>query len=541
MAHINVRNSECTMILLLLASLFHVGRTIKISASPRQLHFRLCNDEKPLILASLEYNDEENVVIMARLLGCKEIPVTAYYAAYDEESEQFLAELLADRLLEHVFPHPELHPYFFPVSQLAKNTFLRSFILENFDRYSPGVVYLGKDAKNIYDDEQLRYLLSPVVRFPNLLGDVEAGRMAWKLGLDSGWEVDCSDTLDKLIAKIEQNCDINLLLIGALSIPFETLASHIDRTLENETLSILSNFLSEGTWMNAYQSFLSIIKERTSNGSEARVALWHGRLLLGALAVHPEQSHVLKRFFIEYFTSYDLRLIPPYIASKIVEQFRETKRLNFTEELDPDLIELLSSIEDLFSTKEGFWGGVSQYAKRFSLALEGGRQFDFPTYACDTNAAVRFFAEGKIGRGEKVLFHGFPTRPLLLQHSDGKISKCHDMVLFLETMTDLVFIESGVFTLVTDGLAIASRDGAQNADFWVTVGRLLIYNLIYRSKIGVRLSGNFWRGIYNGMNPLQNAMSGNMPRNPMRVIASELYALEFTYYFPKHIMLPVAP
>jgi hypothetical protein len=157
------------------------------------------------------------------------------------------------------------------------------------------------------------------------------------------------------------------------------------------------------------------------------------------------------------------------------------------------------------------------------------------------NTAVRFISEGKIGRGEKVLFHGFPTRPLILQHSDGRISKCSDMVAFLKTMTEIIFTESRMFSLVADELAIASRDGAQNNDFWITVGRLLIYNLIYRGEIGVALSRNFWRSIYDGMNPLRNGISGNLPRNPMRIIASELYALDFVYYFPKHIILPVVP
>jgi hypothetical protein len=427
------------------------------------------------------------------------------------------------------------------VYHLAKNTFIRSFILEKFDKYYPGVVSLGDNASNIFDDKQLKYLLGPIVQSPNLLGNFEAGRMAWKLGLDNGWEVDCSDTPDKLIAKIEERCDQSLLLIGALNISREILSSRIGRTLEGDTLAILSDFLSEDTWLEAYQSFLGIIRERNSNGSESRLALWHGRLLLGALAVHPEQSCILKRLFIEYFHSYNLRLIPPYIASKIVEQFRETKRLNFTENLNANLIELLSSVEDLFSTNEGFWGGLSQYAKRFTLALEGGRQFDFPPYACDMNTAVRFISEGKIGRGEKVLFHGFPTRPLILQHSDGRRSKCSDMVAFLKTMTEIIFIESRMFSLVADELAIASRDGAQNNDFWITVGRLLIYNLIYRGEIGVALSRNFWRSIYDGMNPLRNGISGNLPRNPMRIIASELYALDFVYYFPKHIILPVVP
>lgn len=513
--------------------------SLTITITPLLAHHKLSSNGKAAIMSSLNWSEYPTVLSMARFLATTEVPISSYYEAIIEDDDR------VKKIMEYVFPHHDLHKYFLPTVFLLKNRALLRAVRKKIDEYQPGVILFEGLRQQMFDEPELKKIVAHAIESPELLGDFTVGRLAWKLNIPNGWELDCSTGMATFKEKWRQGHDIDLLIMANLDL-FKKPISDLpfSAAISSKTSAALLDFLTEDSWTRGFEYLLTILIQKMQNSCKSRLALWHGRLLLGAISVYSKHSDHLQQLFLEYFSKYPIQDIPPYIAGRIIEQFREAKRFHFPPSvlLNQDQCQLLAMLEDHFSAGEGFWGSLEQYSRRFVLALQGSRIMDPPTTYCNLNEAVEFFAEGRLTINDRVLYDLTFLRPVLLRQQDGLQHECVEIGCVLNVMTQMIFMESSAFTQTPDGLIINDESLlSKNESFWICAARLIIYNIIYSGQIGVPLSKDFWKEIYEGTALIRTMFEGKMVRKSIRAINSQLQALFFISFFPLEIIIANRP
>lgn len=471
---------------LLLALL--ILRTCAIIIKTDEMGLYLSINERPreVIWSVLNFVNKSTRDTFIRLLNSPRIPLRVEF--------EIKYETVFGRLIRLFKAEVDSQALIFPMKTVTGKYMYWRAIREALPKYQPAIISLSPKFNTILKDGEALSLIQPLADHPERLGNFATAIEAGKMGILDAWQLYEWRTVNELLQASHKSQDWELAILGSILSMALNIKRHghgIEELLGRNILpkqlqESVKSLLADAQKSRGYDGISDFLQLKLQ-GTRARWhVVWRARLLAASLAIcrcGPSYSITfVSKITPEFFDTFDLHEVPLAYLKNIV---RSLQSLEVHVNMDG------RHLDRLFPDGRGFWGEKEEYLQRWRyrlLAYPAGRIRAW-------NIHNHLDIVGGFGHPESEFGYRIFTGPFITPvyvHTTMGIHECLDAKQYLEATTQ---------RLLDSRILLGTQDLSPNDDYarnpvWRAVARLIVCNLIYRGRIGMRLEATVVERLY---------------------------------------------